>query len=106
MFCVSVLYPANSASTFNLDYYVNTHIPLARKLLSSHGLQRVEVARSIAGLPAGASTPFHTMCQLYFTAMQQLESGFAAAAPLLKADVPNYYSGGEPILQINEVVVS
>jgi uncharacterized protein (TIGR02118 family) len=105
MFCVSVLYPANSASTFNLDYYLDSHIPLAKKLLTPHGLQRVEVTRSVA-LPPGASVPFHTIGQLYFATMQDLEKGLASAGQQLIEDIPNYYSGGEHIVQINEVVLS
>jgi uncharacterized protein (TIGR02118 family) len=106
MFCVSVLYPANSTSTFNLDYYLDSHIPLAKRLLSPHGLQRVEVARSLGAFSPGNSAPFHTIGQLYFATLEGLERGLALAAPELIGDIPRYYSGGEPIIQVTEIVAS
>lgn len=106
MFCVSVLYPANPSSNFNLSYYLDSHIPLVRKLLTPHGMQRVEVGRGVGALVPGAPTSFHAIAGLYFATMDELEKGLAAAAPQLGADIPNYYSAGEPVIQINEVVAS
>jgi uncharacterized protein (TIGR02118 family) len=106
MFCVSVLYPANSASIFNLDYYISNHIPLAKKLMTPHGLQRVEVTRSLGALPPGAPAPFQVIGHLHFATMRELETGLASAAPQLIEDIPNFYSGGEAVILVNEVVLS
>ncbi|GAM86933.1 hypothetical protein ANO11243_049540 [Dothideomycetidae sp. 11243] len=35
---VQVIYPSTPTSTFNLDYYLNSHIPMVEKLWSTEGL--------------------------------------------------------------------
>jgi len=35
---ISILYPRDATSTFDMDYYLATHMPLAQKAWSEHGL--------------------------------------------------------------------
>ena len=48
MIRVSVLYPKQSGGKFDFDYYLKTHIPLARKLVGG-ALKRVEVYKGVGG---------------------------------------------------------
>ena len=36
MFKISILYPNNKGARFDLAYYVDTHIPMAIRLLGAH----------------------------------------------------------------------
>ncbi|GFF99469.1 hypothetical protein IFM53868_10306 [Aspergillus udagawae] len=36
---VQVIYPTSAAPTFNMDYYLNNHIPLVKKRWGPQGLQ-------------------------------------------------------------------
>lgn len=43
MICVNVFYPAAGEGRFDLTYYKDKHLPLVQRLLSPHGLSRIEV---------------------------------------------------------------
>ncbi|KAE8141392.1 hypothetical protein BDV38DRAFT_279292 [Aspergillus pseudotamarii] len=40
---VQVVYPTSAASTFNMEYYLNHHIPLVKKRWGPQGLQSCSV---------------------------------------------------------------
>ncbi|KAF1832360.1 hypothetical protein BDW02DRAFT_571090 [Decorospora gaudefroyi] len=46
-----VLYPRKEGSTFNADYYLKTHIPLAKKQWEKHGLKSFVVSELNADGP-------------------------------------------------------
>jgi hypothetical protein len=47
---VSILYPNSTSCRFDLDYYIDKHMPLGIKLLSVHpGFKGVSVERGIGG---------------------------------------------------------
>ena len=103
MFCLTVMYPAAGATAFNWEYYLSTHLQLARRLLGPRGLQRLEITRGVAGFPPGAPAQHHAIANLYFNSVSELQSAMEATATDLIADVPNYYSG-ESAVQIAEVI--
>ncbi len=53
MIRVSVMYP-NESDKFDMDYYLNKHIPLVHQLLDSFGLVRTEVDKGIGTAEPGA----------------------------------------------------
>lgn len=94
MYCVSIMYPANAGSSFNLKHYLDAHMPLGIGLFHREsGLvpYRIEVLAP----EAGAEAPYHCICNLYFCTEADLERFRALlsneeAARLLQADFPNY----------------
>ena len=57
MIKVSVLYPNKPGSRFDMAYYVNTHMPLAMRLLAK-GLRKTEVDAGLQGVRPGEPPPF------------------------------------------------
>lgn len=55
---VTVLYPNVSDATFNLDYYLKTHMPLVVKEFGPHGLKGWKVAKSV---PTPTTSPINTI---------------------------------------------
>lgn len=100
---LSVLYPAIPGSTFDWKYYLGPHLALARRLLGTLGLVRIEVDRGIGAFPPGTPSHYHAIGHLYFTTMQELDNALAATATELIADQRKYYSG-ESVVQVSEVV--
>lgn len=45
---VTVAYPAGQGRTFNMDYYLKTHIPLFQKRMGA-GMKTIRVSREIGG---------------------------------------------------------
>ena len=100
---LSVMYPVTEGSTFDWNYYLGPHLVIARRLLGSRGLVRIEVDRGIGAFPPGTPSHYHAIGHLYFETMVELDVALASTALELIADQRNYYSG-ESVVQVSEVV--
>ena len=104
MIKVTVLYPYEENKHFDVEYYLNNHIPFVKKLIGSV-CKKVEVEKGIRGAAPG-STPAHTIIGcLYFDSIEDFQSSFGANANEIVADVPNF-TNINPALQISEVLLS
>jgi uncharacterized protein (TIGR02118 family) len=95
---------ANAAdSRFNFDYYRNTHLPLADRLLGDYGLLNTEVEK---GLPnsRGDRPDYLCITRLYFSDTERMNAGFLAHGAELKSDIANY-TNAEPIFTLVEKLV-
>jgi uncharacterized protein (TIGR02118 family) len=101
MIKVSVLYPSGKGNTFNMDYYLATHIPLVRQL-SGAALKRVEVEQGIGGVVPGSAPAYLAMGHLFFESVAAYQAAFAPNAAVITGDIPNY-TNTQPTIQISEV---
>ncbi len=100
MIRVSIIYNKTDSSTFDYDYYKNTHMPLAGKHL--HPV-RMEVDK-VVGTPDGSPSTIHCVGYLYFNSQKDLQQAMTTGAGPVMADIPNYYTGGgAPTFLISEV---
>jgi len=105
MFNISSIYPKKEGSTFDYDYYLNTHIPMSiEKLSNSNGFKGVSVERGISIETPSIESSFHAMCHYYFETLEEFLQAFEPHANELLDDVKNY-TNIEPIIQINEVII-
>ena len=102
MIRVSVMYP-NESDQFDMDYYLNKHIPLVRQLLDSFGLVRTEVDKGIGTQEPGAPAPYAIIAHLIFNSIEEMGKGLGAHDPELAADVPNF-TDIKPQFQISEMI--
>ena len=100
MIKTSVFYPKGNEE-LDMDYYMNTHIPLCRKLLAPYGLVKIEVDKGIDS-PEGPA-PYVAIAHLVFESAEQMQKGLEAHDPELSADVKNY-TAIQPFFQISEVL--
>ena len=100
MIKTSVFYPSGGGD-LDMDYYMNSHIPLCRKLLGPYGLVKIEVDKGIDS-PEGPS-PYDFIAHLVFESAEQMQKGLEAHDPELSADVKNY-TAIQPFFQISEVL--
>lgn len=103
MIKVSVFYPGAEEKHFDYDYYVNNHVPLVANTLGE-ALKDVSYDKGIGGGTPGSPAPFVAMANLYFNSMDEFGAPFAAAAPTLMSDLPNF-TNIAPVVQISEVMV-
>lgn len=87
---LSVLYPATPGSHFNWDYYLTTHVAMAKAALEPRGLVRMEIDKGLSGFPPGTPAPYHCVAHLIFNTPEELDRALAETAAGLIADVPNY----------------
>jgi uncharacterized protein (TIGR02118 family) len=101
-----MLYPNNKGSRFDVSYYVETHMPMSIKLLSTHpGFKGVSVERGIGGAVPGSDPAYVAMCHFHFSSVEAFLDAFMPHAELLQGDIPNY-TDMEPVIQFNEVLIS
>ncbi len=101
MIRVGVLYPNESGKKFDMDYYLNKHIPMVNTILGNLGLVRTEVDKGIAGLEQGSPPPFVAIGYLYYENMDAFQKCMTKADELM-ADIPNF-TDIQPQMQISEI---
>jgi uncharacterized protein (TIGR02118 family) len=101
MISVNVLYRQTDSTKFNMNYYLDTHIPLVRKLLGP-ALKGVLVQQGIAGAAPGAPPDFAVITVLRFESMESFQAAFAPHAPTVMADIVNF-TNVEPSVQYCDV---
>ncbi|KRD23584.1 hypothetical protein ASE39_24485 [Acidovorax sp. Root267] len=89
MIRVTVSYPATESQRFDHNYYQSTHAALIRKLLTPHGLQRVEIDQCLND-GAGKPPPIVAAAHMLFTDLAAFKAGMAVAGKTLAADMKNY----------------
>lgn len=100
---VSVLYPNGENKTFDMDYYVNKHIPLVGELLGSR-LKATSVDKGLGGGQPGSIAPYAGVGIMYFDSVEDFGQAFGPNAEKIMGDLPNF-TNIEPIVQISEVLL-
>lgn len=100
---VSVLYPNGENKTFDMDYYVNKHLPLVESLLGDK-LKGASVEKGLGGVQPGSIAPFAGMGIMYFDSVEDFGAAFGPNAAKIMGDLPNF-TNIEPIVQISEVLI-
>jgi uncharacterized protein (TIGR02118 family) len=101
MIKVSVMYPNNEGSTFDMTYYCGTHIPMVRQKLGE-ALRGVAVEQGIGGAEPGSRAPYLALGHLLFDSVEAFQTSFGPHAQEFEGDIPNY-TNTEPTIQISEV---
>ena len=100
---VIVLYPSGKDKTFDMDYYVNKHIPMVAGLLGD-AVKAASVEKGIGSDQPGVPAPYAAVGNLYFDSVEAFQNSFGANAEAIIADVPNY-TNIEPVVVVSEVMM-
>jgi uncharacterized protein (TIGR02118 family) len=103
MIKVSVFYPNNEGSNFDMDYYCNSHIPMVQEKCGA-ACKRVAVEQGLAGGEPGSRAIYMAMGHLYFDSVEAFQAAFGPHAEAIMGDIPNY-TDVQPVLQISEVKI-
>jgi uncharacterized protein (TIGR02118 family) len=104
MISVCILYPRTERSRFDMDYYVNKHMPMAIKSLGA-ALKGVTVEAGVGGTEPGSPPANAAVCRLLFESVETFLAAFGPNAEKLQGDIPNY-TDVAPVIQFNEVRIS
>jgi uncharacterized protein (TIGR02118 family) len=102
MLKVSVLYPNQPGGKFDLDYYVNTHVPLVLDRCGS-AVSPGGIERGVAGGAPGSEAPYHVVGNLLFESPEAMDRALGPHLQEILADIPNF-TNIQPVMQISEVV--
>ncbi|TKW51595.1 hypothetical protein CTA1_2067 [Colletotrichum tanaceti] len=98
---VSVLYPNEADAKYDVDYYVNSHMPMAAAQWKSSGLVSWTVTKYHPG-PGGKESKFAFAGVLTFESLEAVHKALASPeTAVVMKDVPNY-SNKEPEFLIGE----
>ena len=103
MIKVSVFYPNNEGSKFDMNYYCNSHIPMVRQKLGA-ACKGAAVEQGITGPTPGSRPGFIAMGHIYFESVEAFQTAFGPHAEAIMADISNY-TDILPTLQISEVKI-
>jgi uncharacterized protein (TIGR02118 family) len=102
MIKVTILYPNGDGKKFDMDYYVNKHMPMVASLLGD-SMKLYEIDKGIAGRMATDPIPNLAIGYLYFESLSAYQNSFRPYAEKIRNDIPNY-TNIQPVIQISEVV--
>lgn len=100
---VSVMYPNGNNKKFDMDYYVNKHLPMVGGLLGD-SLKGATVEKGVSGAAPGSPALFAGMGNMYFDSVEDFGKAFGPNAEKIMEDLPNF-TNIEPIILVSEVVV-
>jgi uncharacterized protein (TIGR02118 family) len=103
MIKVTVFYPSDKGSKFDIDYYCNKHMPMVQQKLGA-ACKKIAVEYGIAGGAPGSKPGFAAMGHLYFDSVDAFRTAWGPHAKEILADIPNY-TDIAPTTQISEVKV-
>lgn len=101
MIKVSVLYPNNAGSKFDMEYYLAKHMPMVRQKLAPT-LRGSAVEQGLAGMQPGSPPAYLAMGHLLFDSVEAFQKAFEPHAQAIVGDIPNY-TNAQPTIQISEV---
>ena len=103
MIKVSMLYPNEPGKKFDVDYYLNKHMPMVHRLLEPMGLIRTEAEKGVSGSDPNAPAPFLVTEHLIFNSVEEVHEAFIAHGRELMGDISNY-TDVKPQVQIGEII--
>ena len=101
MIKVSVLYPNNPGSRFDVSYYLTVHMPMSVKLLGS-ALKGVTAEIGVSGAAPGEKAPFAAIAGFTCESLDAFTQAFMPVAAQLQGDIPKY-TDIQPVFQISEL---
>ncbi len=103
MIRVTVLFPKTSDSHFDMDYYVNKHVPMTKTRLESLGFPvEAQVDEGVGSLTGGPA-PYAAIGYLMFEKIEDLQNGLTTHGAEIMADISNF-TNVQPQIQIGSIV--
>jgi uncharacterized protein (TIGR02118 family) len=99
MIRIAVMYKNEPGKTFDMDYYREQHMPLARERYAPHGLVALEMDEAIAQSGPNAA-PFVVIAHMTFPSMAEFTSAIKEAGREVMKDVHNF-TDIQPVVQVS-----
>lgn len=100
---VSLFYPGGGNKAFDMDYYLNKHVPMVTGLLGE-AIIGATIEKGLSGGSPGSEAPYEVMGNIYFSSLESFQNSFGPNADTIMEDMKNY-TDVLPVVQISEVLV-
>jgi uncharacterized protein (TIGR02118 family) len=94
------MYHVAAGQTFDLDYYLKTHMPMVGRLWGPAGMKSSQVLQGV-GTPNGADVAQNIIALLDFESLDAFKAAARAHGKEVLGDVPNF-TDAEAVIQFNE----
>ena len=101
MIKVTVMYPNGTGSKFDMNYYLETHIPMVKEKVGS-ACKGINVDEGLGGGEPGSTATYAAIGHLLFESVEAFQGSFGPNAEAIMGDLPNF-TNINPIIQISEV---
>lgn len=98
---ITVLYPNTSDATFDMDYYLKTHMPMVAEEWGPYNFEGYSVLKLVGTPDPKTKSEYSVQATLHFKSVEDFHAAAAAKGPKVLGDVPNF-SNKEPMLMIGE----
>ncbi len=101
MFKVSILYPNGKDTTFDMDYYETTHMPMMADFLGKN-LKFYEIDKGVAGRTPSDEIPFVAIGYFYCYNITEYNNAIVKNIEAIRNDITKY-TNIQPTIQISEI---
>jgi len=102
MIRVSVLYPNSPGATFDMPYYIASHMETLVKGKLGAALKGMQIDHGLGGGMPGVPPPYIAVGHLLFDSVEAFQAAFSPVADAILGDIPNY-TNVQPAVQVSEV---
>jgi uncharacterized protein (TIGR02118 family) len=99
---VSVLYPNSPGATFDMAYYIDSHMQALVKGKLGSALKGMWIDHGVGGGMPGVPAPYIAVGHLLFDSVEAFQNSFGPNADAILGDIPNY-TNVQPAVQVSEV---
>jgi uncharacterized protein (TIGR02118 family) len=103
MIMVTVMYPNQEGSRFDMDYYTGTHLPMVAERWGPLGLKGATIVKGLGGPEPGSPATYQVMALVEFESGEAFEKAVATHGEEIFADIPNF-TDTQPVVQINDIL--
>lgn len=104
MIRLTILYPNSEGATFNVDYYLGTHVPMSKRLQGS-ALKSFTVDQGFGtGIP-DEKPPYLVIANLVYDSMDAFLEAFMPHMEVLQGDIANY-TNVQPTIQFSQILLA
>lgn len=101
---VTVMYPNETGSKFDMDYYLQVHGPLVENKWGDMGMTSLKVIKGIATPDPNTPPPYQVVAILGFESLASFQVAVATNGDAVMGDIPNF-TDVSPIIQISDNLV-
>ncbi len=101
---VTVMYPNDPGSNFDMDYYLSDHVDLVQSKWGNMGLNGAKIVKGIGTPDPDTPAPYQVMAILDFESVDALQGAVEAHGEEVMGDIPNF-TNVAPVVQISENIV-
>jgi uncharacterized protein (TIGR02118 family) len=98
---ITVLYPNTSDATFNMDYYLKTHMPMVAEEFGPYNFEGYSVLKLVGTPDPDQAAPHSVQATLHFKSLEDFQKAVTDRAAKVLGDVPNF-SNKDPVLMIGQ----